>query len=455
MERPTVFQVLIAERRLREYEVFKRHYETTAELLADRQGPASLRTSTIGRRQFMRWAHGQLEGVPRSEARRILEYMFQIPVEQLFNTAEPATGEAAEPARDSAAPGPPPGAFTQNHGEDVVMSAAREAANFAARAEQTNVGPHTLEQLEADIRRIATTYPNRPVEPFFLEARELRNRTFELLEGKQPPQYTTELYLAAGFLCGILANASFDLGRYAAAETQARAGFLCGELAGHNGLRAWLRGLQALMAYWDGRPYDAIRLAESGREFRPENGTADIRLASIAARAYGQTGHSAEALASLRLAEELRDRDVGEDSPGGMMAFPLPKQLYCASSTYLWLGGTEALDRAERHAQQAVELFEGDPPEQRRVGELSLARMDLALARLGRGELEGAAEQVNIVLGIVSHRRIESVGRSLEHFARHLAADAVSSSRTAIGLRDAIASHRARQPAALPPGAGC
>lgn len=113
-----------------------------------------------------------------------------------------------------------------------------------------------------------TSYPNRPVGPLFREVRALRDRAFEFLEGRQPPQYTRDLYVAADVLCGVLANASFDLGRYDAAETQARTAFMCGELAGHNGLRAWVRGLQALIAYWDGRPHDAVRLAEAGGNSR-------------------------------------------------------------------------------------------------------------------------------------------------------------------------------------------
>jgi hypothetical protein len=93
--------------------------------------------------------------------------------------------------------------------------AAAESARFGQFAEQSNVGPHTLEQFRADLARIVTTYPNRPVYPIFVELRALRNRAFELLEGRQYP----ELYQVTGVLCGVLANASFDLGWLAAAET--------------------------------------------------------------------------------------------------------------------------------------------------------------------------------------------------------------------------------------------
>ncbi|GAT67008.1 transcriptional regulator [Planomonospora sphaerica] len=100
------------------------------------------------------------------------------------------------------------------------MATARESADFIGRAEQTNVGPHTLEQLRDDITRIVTTYPNRPVAPTFTEVLHLRNRAFELLEGRQYPGQTRELHLIVGVLCGILANASFDLGDLAAAQIE-------------------------------------------------------------------------------------------------------------------------------------------------------------------------------------------------------------------------------------------
>jgi hypothetical protein len=119
-----------------------------------------------------------------------------------------------------------------------VAMAASESARFGQFAEQSNVGPHTLEQFRADLARIVTTYPNRPVYPLFVELRALRTRAFELLEGRQYPEQSRELYLVAGALCGVLANASFDLGWLPAAETQARTAFLCAELAGHNALRA-------------------------------------------------------------------------------------------------------------------------------------------------------------------------------------------------------------------------
>ncbi|MCY0951273.1 hypothetical protein [Streptomyces sp. H27-S2] len=447
---PTLFQTLINQRGWQDYQVFKRRYEQAAKQLAELEGPPSIATATIEKRQFFRYAHGEVR-TPQTVARRVLEFMFPgIPAARLLGPAEPKP--VASPhhlaADDRNAVDP------SEYGlEDVVMAAANESAQFAARAESSNVGPHTLEQLDADIRRLVITYPNRPVGPLFREVRALRDRAFELLEGRQPPRYTSDLYVGAGVLCGVLANASFDLGRYDAAETQARTAFLFGELAGHNGLRSWVRGLQALIAYWDGRPVDAVRLADSGSAFTPESGTAQIRLESIKARAYGQLNRGSDALASLSAADRLRERLVeGDELPGGMMAFPVEKQLFYSSSTHLWLAGTQHLSDAEARADEAVEMFQSAPPEQQRLGEMSLACMDLAMARLGRGDIDGAATQIHAVLGVSARRRTESVDRRIGHFSRQLALHPGAGSPAAIGLREVIIAHQERIPAQLPPG---
>ncbi|MEU3073311.1 hypothetical protein [Streptomyces laurentii] len=447
---PTLFQALVNQRGWQDYQVFKRRYEQAARQLAELEGPRSIATATIEKRQFFRYAHGEVR-TPQTVARRVLEFMFPgIPAARLLGPV-PSGAAAGTPSPASCR-----GSSAQSieYGlEDVVTVAANESARFVAQAESSNVGPHTLEQLESDIRRIVDSYPNRPVGPLFHEVRALRDRAFELLEGRQPPLYTRDLYVGAGVLCGVLANASFDLGRYDAAETQARTAFLFGELAGHNGLRAWVRGLQALVSYWAGRPADAVRLAESGAAHTPESGTAHIRLESIKARAYGQLGRRADALAALSEADRLRERLAdGDELPGGMMAFPLEKQLFYASSTHLWLGGPEHLGDAEARAGEAVEMFQAAPPERRRLGEMSLARMDLAMARLGRGDLDGAAEQIQEVLAVSARRRTESVDRRVGHFGHRLAMHPGAGTPAAIGMRELIIAHQERTIAELPPG---
>ncbi|HXT46524.1 MAG TPA: hypothetical protein VN748_20835 [Pseudonocardiaceae bacterium] len=389
----------------------------------------------VSTRQVGRWMAGDLDGLPHPAACRVLEQMLGESAERLFGP--PASATRAEIVRAE------PVSVDSEVAEDVVrkrevMMAAAESARFGQFAEQSNVGPHTLEQFRADLVRIATTYPNRPVYPLFVELRALRNRAFELLEGRQYPAQSRELYLMAGALCGVLANASFDLGWLAAAETQARTAFLCAELAGSNGLCAWVRGTQSLVAYWDERPRAAVELAADGWRYVPETGTARVRLASIEARAHARLRDQRATENVLARAQQARDEVRAPDDPGGVFAFPLAKQSYCAATARLWLGGQGSYADAERDAAHAIELYEADPPEQRRLGEICLARLDLAAARLGRDDLDGAGEQLQDVLAIAAQRRIESVARRLNQVGRALQRPRYQTSALAVDLYDQI-----------------
>ncbi|HEY6425337.1 MAG TPA: hypothetical protein VIY28_19265 [Pseudonocardiaceae bacterium] len=409
---------------------------------------------TVSERHAGRWMAGNLDGLPHPAACRVLEQMFGESAERLFGSAEPAarveiTTPVLEPAPISGEP------FESLAVQKEVAMAAAESARFGQFAEQSNVGPHTLEQFRADLARIVTSYPNRPIYPLFVELCALRNRAFELLEGRQHPEQGRELYLVAGVLCGVLANASFDLGWLQAAETQARTAFLCAELAGNNALRAWVRGTQSLVAYWDDRPRVAVELAADGWRYVPETGTARVRLAAIEARAHARLRDQRATEDALARTDHARDDVRGEDDPGGMLAFPVAKQHYCAATARLWLGGHANYRDAERDAARAVELYETDPPEQRRLGELCLARLDLSTARLGRGDLDGTADEVQDVLAIAAQRRIESVARRLNQVARALARPRYQTSALALDLQDQIRGFaNSSVPPALPGASG-
>lgn len=422
---------------------FQQDFTRTADQLGER-----LDVST---RQVGRWMAGKIDVLPRPAACRVLEQMFGESAERLFGPPDPVSRREVTTVEVSR----PPLVGTEPV-EDLtvqreVTMAAAESARFGQFAEQSNVGPHTLEQFRADLTRIVTTYPNRPVYPMFVELRALRNRAFELLEGRQYPEQSRELYLVAGALCGMLANASFDLGWLPAAETQARTAFLCAELAGNTALRAWVRGTQSLVAYWDERPRAAVELASDGWRYVPETGTARVRLAALEARAHARLRDQRGAENALARAEQARDEVRGADEFGGMLTFPLAKQSFYTATAWLWLGGRDSYTNAERDAAHAVELYEADPLEQRRLGELCLARLDLAAARLGRADLDGAADQLQDVLAIAAQRRTDSVARRLHQVGRALQRPRYQTSVLALDLYDQIQSFLwASAPPALP-----
>lgn len=121
--------------------------------------------------------------------------------------------------------------------------------------------------------------------------------------------------------------------------------------------------------------------------------------------------------------------------------FPQAKQDCAASTAWLWLGDPEAIDLAGRHAQQAVAGYEADPPQHRRLGELSLARLDLAAAHMANTNLDGAAHEIRFVLHTAASRTTDSVTRRLRQVAASLEQPVFRGSREATELRHLITAH--------------
>jgi transcriptional regulator with XRE-family HTH domain len=304
--------------------------------------------------------------------------------------------------------------------KDLIMAAAHEASEHAGRAEATNVGASTLEQLDADVTRIANDYVHVPPVPMMVEMLRVRRRVYRLLEGHQKPSDTSHLYLLAGTLCGLLSNASTDLGYHDAAGEQARAAWAYAELCGHNGLRAWTRGMQALIEYGSERPRRAVLLAQSGQQYA-ESATAKVRLHNIEARIWSKLGNSSDTDRCIHAAGTAHAgtaTDSLHDEIGGVFGFNEPKSQYYAGATYIHLGRAEPALKATRYA---IELYANGPEEQRSYGAESLARVDSAAAHLINGSLDGATEALRPVLELAEDKRIAQLEERLIGLRRRIA----------------------------------
>ena len=372
--------------------------------------------------QISRWERGRR--IPYPYWRRFLSELLHVPVEELSRAAastKAGRNMAASPSRvlraDMAA---------------MVVLSAQESAWLGERVDSTPFGPFTTTQVVEDLHRLATAYPYRPPGDSLLEARALRDRAYALAERSRRPTWTRDLYLVTAWSCGILANASFDLGAVQHAFTHARTAMHFGDLCEHRGVQTWVKGLQALIAFWDGRPDDAVAFSASALEKPPvEGGTATVLAAAIHARALAMMGRAQEADTMLARAERARELVIDTanplDDPGGLVAFPLAKQLYWRANTYLLLEESQRLADAETAAAESIRLYLEPPAAEQRTGELCHARLDLAAARWGQGHPEGTEEQIGAVVNTLQSRYVESVVRRMERFGKLVTADAETS----------------------------
>jgi hypothetical protein len=186
-----------------------------------------------------------------------LQYAFDRPVEELLAPYLPVALTVTSGSDALAGSSPTP--------SEALTVAADRARRFVAALHTTS--EEAMELLTDDTRDLVQAYPKRPLPEILGHLVSAQDALFTMLERTQRPADSRRLYFLATALGGMLAKASHDLADPHAALAQSRTAGLCAEQADHDGLRAWVSGMQALVAYWAGRPRDNIRYSQRGTEY--------------------------------------------------------------------------------------------------------------------------------------------------------------------------------------------
>jgi hypothetical protein len=317
------------------------------------------------------------------------------------------------------------------------MAAAHESSDRAGDDGGKTVPDVSLDQLRADVRRLARSYNDAPPLAFLAESRRVRDLAFRMAQRTRRPGQSAELYLASGQICALMSVASFDLAVWPAAIEQAHAASVYADMVGYRPLQAWAFGMQALTAYWCGRAREAVELADAGLRLAPP-GTARARLHSISARAWSHVGAVDGTRAALVLAD--RDRDsIGEagsdelhDIIGGEFGWGPARQAMSSASALLQIGCPG--DAAAR-AHEAIRLRSVDP-----TGSLvdMTARADLACAELAQGRLDAAHDALGPVWELAPEQRRHGLVERLAGVSNTLAGSPFASAAGTTALAERI-----------------
>lgn len=391
--------------------------------------------ATISPRHLGRLARGERGGSGTNPAtRRVLQQMFGRTIDDLLQPWASTTelDVLSPPGTISAV------LLTGRDDERRVLAmAAQRARKFALIAGQSATGGEVIDQIHDDVHRLALAYPQRPLVEVLGDLVDTQDSIFTLLEQRQRPQSARQLYFLGSVVGGLLAKASHDLTDPHAAMAQARTAYLCADNADHNGLRAWLRGLQSQIAYWAGRTQEAARYAQAGGEFATLAGnTTAVWLPLNEARALAALGNVEQARAAIDAAERAWDTVHGDDLDelGGICTFSRPRALYYAADSLAWLPSEAA--EAERYSLAAVDAYRDNTGPDWAFGDQAGSHTDLAIARIGRGELDGAADAIAPVLNLPAERRINGIVASAQRVHQALTRSGLASD--AADLREQI-----------------
>jgi hypothetical protein len=193
-------------------------------------------------------------------------------------------------------PDPPP-----DHGSPVV-----EAMEVARRAEVSEAGPGTLEEIERALERLREAFARTPPELLIPVVRGRRRYVGRLLAGRLTLGHRRRLLVAAGWLSALLAELYFDTGEREAAEANRDAAHRLAKQAGHAELAARAVGSLVSWALTDGRYRDAVELARAGQDLAPPAGAAALQLALDEAQAWASLGDRRRAAAARHQAALTR-----------------------------------------------------------------------------------------------------------------------------------------------------
>ena len=334
---------------------------------------------------------------------------------------------------------------------DVLTAAAGMARDHAQKMAVTEIGPGVAEQFRSDVARLSRAYVSGPPAPLFTAMGRVLSRVQAALEQRTYPGQARELGFLAGAVCGLMANASLDLGREDAADELAMAAWTYGRVIEHGPLMGWARGTQGLAAIWDKRYLDAAGHARDGLAYAP-SGMAAARLHAIQARALAADGDRAQARLALQAAGAAYEQARGDDlhlGIGGEFAFDDAKLWYYRALTFADIGD---LAQAGSAAATAIKLYEHAPARSRSYGCQALARVELARAHLNGNKLDDAAEVLAGLFRLEPGMRISSLHEHLQAFRSELRGPASHGSRTARQLEQQLAAFSATRAARALPG---
>lgn len=331
-----------------------------------------------------------------------------------------------------------------------IDMAAHESREHARHAASHIVDEISIEQVHEDIASIARRYPSAQPLESFVAARLARDRALAMLDRTSRPAQESELYLAVGRSCGVLASASFDLGHTDAASEQARSAFIYGRMIGDTSLCAWALGFRALISNWSGRPLVALDLIGKGLALSTEAGTATARLHAIAARAHSLLGNSTatDEAAGHAMAASSDGATIDDlhDRVGGEFSFDAARVARCLGTAYLQLALAEP---ARAQAQRVLDLYAAGANANRIPKIETEARIDLCHAHILAGSLDAAEADLAPVFAITPGRRVHGVTGRLLDVRRALTAAPHASSPVARDLGARIEAFAAESAHAL------
>ncbi|GLW10944.1 hypothetical protein Misp01_60720 [Microtetraspora sp. NBRC 13810] len=299
--------------------------------------------------------------------------------------------------------------FGDGRPRDDGDSDAVELMTLAGRAETSQLGAGTLDDLDAVVDQLCREYPRTAPAVLQRRAKTHLKYVMDLLDSRTTLAQHKELLVHAGWLAALLGCVYFDLGDRLAADMARRLTLRLGEQAGHGEIIAWSWELAAWFALVDGRFSDVVTYAEGGQRYA-RNSSAGAQLTLQAGRGYARMG-DARATEALKIGKAALNQLPQPTSPDHHFVFDPAKYEFYAGTIFTQLGHDDAA--AEEHVREVIEQCKRPGGGIRWPMRLAITSLDLAVIATRRGDLEEAVSQAGTAL-MLERRSAQLLPRAVE-----------------------------------------
>lgn len=318
-------------------------------------------------------------------------------------------------------PGGQPTAETTPVGDEASTLIAWESPIEIARrldwASSTGTAPEVLGALEESITTIVAQYELEGPQLLAPRAVRLRRDIQDLLEQRQPPRQRDRLYALAAKTSALLSYMAVNASKPTLVEAYCAEAFHFAEAVDDADILAWIRGTQALAAYYAGRFAESADLARDGRQLAPDSPQSIRLLINGEARALAKLGNRSGTDRAVDAAFTLLDRHA---APSGLTscislgAYGRARTAANAATAYVALRDTRQVLAWAEQIELSVEQSDSSWTR-------SLVRLDIATALLRdrKPDVEQAMALGREALRIGAEHPIRSVWQRAHELQAH------------------------------------
>lgn len=275
--------------------------------------------------------------------------------------------------------------------EQTTLGALRESIELAIEAEGPAGGALAREQVAAAVDYYAVNYSRFTPGLLANEVHRTRTVVGRMLTQPQSDDARRELRCLAGWLSALVGNLEFHLSDYPAAGIHFATAARLGTAAGQDHLVCWSLGAQAMTAYTQNRPAEALELSRQALEYADTPLQRAQILAWAQLRSCALLGLRREAGEAAAAAQDAMAADPRGDLPG-RFGFDTAELELHLSEAALVLGDYQ---QARAHAVASMrQISKGRPAWA--AASLVLARGEVARG----GHSDGAALGLQVLAAV-------------------------------------------------------